>query len=352
MSATLNAESFKSYFGDNTPIVSISGRAHPVQENRLEDILELTGYQIEEGSDYAVKTSDSQPPKISKSTLRRLYHPRYSKATIHSLSIIDETVICYPLLAELLENISINQDDGAILVFVPGYAEIQKTIEELYKKEYFQSSKATILPLHSSLSTAEQTAIFEVSPPGVRKIVVSTNIAETSITIEDVVFVVDTGRVKENRRDEVNETPTLVECWVSKASAKQRRGRAGRVRPGIAYHLYSSHTHDTELMEYQLPEMLRVGIEDLVLQILVLDLGEPTTFLRKALDPPSNLALSNSLRLLEQLGAVDVKWQSNRLPTGNIDEKGELQARSELTALGFHLAAIPVDPVSDIKIYL
>lgn len=66
-----------------------------------------------------------------------------------------------------------------------------------------------------------------------------TDIAETSITIEDVVFVVDSGRVKENRRDEINETPTLVECWVSRASAKQRRGRAGRVRPGIAYHLYS-----------------------------------------------------------------------------------------------------------------
>ena len=65
------------------------------------------------------------------------------------------------------------------------------------------------------------------------------DIAETSITIEDVVFVVDTGRVKENRRDEVNETPTLEECYVSRASAKQRRGRAGRVRPGIAYHLYS-----------------------------------------------------------------------------------------------------------------
>lgn len=65
------------------------------------------------------------------------------------------------------------------------------------------------------------------------------DIAETSITIEDVVYVVDAGRVKENRRDEVNETPTLVECWVSRASAKQRRGRAGRVRPGISYHMYS-----------------------------------------------------------------------------------------------------------------
>lgn len=174
MSATLNAESFKNYFGD-CPIVSIPGRAHPVDENRLEDVLELTGYQIEEGSDYAVKTKDSTPPKISKSALRRMYHPKYSKSTIHSLSIMDETVICYPLLAELLLHISMNQGEGAILVFCPGFQEIQKTIEELYKKEYFQSSAVVIYPLHSSLSTAEQTAIFEVPQPGVRKIVVSTS---------------------------------------------------------------------------------------------------------------------------------------------------------------------------------
>lgn len=117
--------------------------------------------------------------------------------------------------------------------------EITKTIDEMYKKEFFQSSRVVIYPLHSSLTTAEQKVIFEVPPKGVRKIVVSTNIAETSITVEDVVYVVDTGKVKEQRKDPINETPTLVECWVSRASAKQRRGRAGRVRPGIAYHLFS-----------------------------------------------------------------------------------------------------------------
>lgn len=179
----------------------------------------------------------------------------------------------------------------------------------------------------------------------------SLDIAETSITIEDVVFVVDTGRVKENRRDEVNETPTLEECWVSRASAKQRRGRAGRVRPGIAYHLFSSHTHDADLQDYQLPEMLRVGIEDLVLQILILDLGEPTSFLKKAMDPPSNLALSNSLKMLEQLGAVDCHWQLGRnvrfaepKPDGEENAESDLGVSSELTALGFHLATLPVDP--------
>lgn len=282
MSATLNSNAFAKYFS-GCPVVSIPGRAHPVQEFRLEDVLQMTGHHVEEGGDFALPTNDKRPPPISKSSLRKLYYPKYSKETIHSLSIIDEEKINYPLLADLLEHISTTQEEGAILVFMPGtlnhdcflplsflllilccavgMMEITKAIDEMYKKELFQSSKVVIYPLHSSLSTAEQKAIFEIPPEGVRKIVVSTSeyhlrhcrifentasqllanldIAETSITIEDVVYVVDSGKLKENRRDEVNETPTLVECWVSRASAKQRRGRAGRVRPGIAYHLFS-----------------------------------------------------------------------------------------------------------------
>jgi ATP-dependent RNA helicase DHX36 len=177
MSATLNSDAFSAYFG-GCPVVSIPGRAHPVQEHRLEDILELTGHQVKEGSDCAIKTKkkgkDSKEP-ISKATLRKLYHPKYSKETIQSLSIVDESVINYELLAELLEQISLNQDDGAILVFMPGMMEITKAIEEMYKKDYFKSSKVVIYPLHSSLSTAEQIAIFEIPPEGVRKIVVSTS---------------------------------------------------------------------------------------------------------------------------------------------------------------------------------
>lgn len=235
--------------------------------------------------------------------------------------------------------------------------EITKAIDELYKNEFFQSPAVRICPLHSSLSTSEQTAVFEVPDEGIRKIVISTNIAETSITIEDVVYVVDCGRVKENRKDEINETPALVECWVSKASAKQRRGRAGRVRPGIAYHMFSSHTCEHELQDYQLPEMLRVGLEDLVLQILILDLGQPTYFLGRALNPPTEMSMRNSLKLLEELGAVECQWTQEEDDSLKLEEPKELNVTdplatsckdmdvsSELTALGFHLATLPVDP--------
>ena len=183
MSATLNAHAFSSYFG-NCPVVSIPGRTHPVTEYRLEDILMLTGYEVPPGSDYVVKTSTNHPPQFSKSRLRQLYYPKYPSSVIESLAIVDETVINYELLALLLERITMGEDDGAILVFMPGLAEITKAIEELSKKPIFQSCKVVIYPLHSALSTVEQTSVFDIPPVGVRKIVVSTNIAETSITIE------------------------------------------------------------------------------------------------------------------------------------------------------------------------
>ena len=143
----------------------------------------------------------------------------------------------------------------------------------------------------------------------------ATNIAETSITIDDVVFVVDSGRVKENRYDDLNKMPTLMECWASKAATKQRRGRAGRVKPGFCWHLYSSHTHDRILDDYQLPEMLRVGLEDLVLQILVLDLGDPSQFLLKAVDPPTNLSIKNAYNFLNLLELQNVSGMKMKMMT-------------------------------------
>jgi len=356
MSATLNADTFSAYF-TGAPTVSIPGRTFPVKEHRLEDILQMTGYEIKEGSDYAQKKKKVQVgkvPSVSKAVLKQLYGSKYDSKVVNSLAIVDESVINYELIASLLEHIAYTQGEGAILVFLPGLMEITKAIEELKKKELFADpSRAVVYPLHSSLSTAEQTAVFQVPAPGIRKVIFGTNIAETSITVEDVVFVVDAGRVKENRQDEVNQMQTLVECWVSRASAKQRRGRAGRVRPGMSYHLFSSHTFQHEIQEYQLPEMLRVGLEDLVLQVLLLDLGEPSVFLSKAVNPPSALAMTNSLRLLEGLGAVECEWEDDSAQKKEITAMGKsdftgpscvsLKVTSGLTALGFHLATLPVD---------
>ena len=123
--------------------------------------------------------------------------------------------------------------------------------------------------------------------------------------------------------------------------------------------MYSTHTHDNELQDYQLPEMLRVGLEDLVLQVLLLDLGEPSVFLTKAVNPPSALAIKNSLKLLEGLGAVDCEWGDDDTTSRPMTSRPvepttceTLQVGSNLTALGFHLATLPVDPrVGKMMIY-
>lgn len=292
----------------------------------------MTGHIILEESEYAAKKSreDNNSGRMSKTALRRLY-PNYGKNVISSLANVDESITNYELIGDLIEYICNLEEDGAILVFLSGLGEIKSAMEEISKREGL-SDNTVIFPLHSSLSNAEQTAIFQRPPKGKRKIVLSSNIAETSITIDDVVFVIDSGRVKENRYDDLNKMPTLMECWVSKASARQRKGRAGRVKPGYCWHLYSTHTHDNVLDDYQLPEMLRVGLEDLILQILILDLGSPPAFLAKAVNPPTELSVKNALQLLESLGAAEIDWDAD-----SGDETSELVAPASLTALGYHL---------------
>lgn len=155
---------------------------------QLKDVLALTGYEVKEGSNYALKKMRNKSPRFSKSDLKKMYS-KYDSKVISSLAIADESVINYELIAELLEHIARNEEEGAILVFMPGMMEITKAIEELRKKELFQDpSKAVIYPLHSSLSTEEQKAVFQVPSKGIRKVVVATNIAETSITIEGEFF--------------------------------------------------------------------------------------------------------------------------------------------------------------------
>ena len=126
-----------------------------------------------------------------------------------------------------------------------------------------------MLPLHSSLPPEEQRRVFDRPPPGVRKVVLTTNIAETAITVDDVAYVIDTGRMKEKRFDPARRMESLEDVLVSRANAKQRRGRAGRCRPGVAFHLLTSHAHDTIAEDQQAPEVRRVPLERLVLTIKV-----------------------------------------------------------------------------------
>ncbi len=127
--------------------------------------------------------------------------------------------------------------DGAILVFLPGQQDIAK-LSDAFK--VVGSSKLHVLCLHGSMPTSEQREVFRKPPGGKRKVVLSTNVAESSITIDDVVYCLDLGKHKEKTYDPQSHIECLLPTWISKASARQRRGRAGRVRPGECWHFYPS----------------------------------------------------------------------------------------------------------------
>ncbi|XP_072113031.1 ATP-dependent DNA/RNA helicase DHX36 [Mobula birostris] len=213
--------------------------------------------------------------------------------------------------------------DGAILVFLPGWDNISTLNDLLTAQPMFKSDRFVIIPLHSLMPSVNQTEVFKKPPPGVRKIVIATNIAETSITIDDVVHVIDGGKIKETHFDTQNNISTMAAEWVSKANAKQRKGRAGRVQPGSCYHLYDG-LRESLLDDYQLPEIMRTPLEELCLQIKILHLGPIAQFLGKAMQPPSKEAVHLAVTHLKELNALD---------------KNE-----DLTPLGVHLARLPVEP--------
>ena len=184
-----------------------------------------------------------------------------------------------------------------------------------------------VLPLHGALSGAEQAKVFSRAPKGQRKVVVSTNVAETSLTIDDVVFVVDSGRIKETRYDPVNRMSMLVETWVSRNSARQRRGRAGRVQSGFCFKAYTRKRHDNYFDQTQLPEIQRVPLEHLVLQVLSQGLGQPHAFMRKLMEPPEAAAVDAAVTLLQDIDAVVVAGGG----------------KVEISPLGQHIARLPMD---------
>jgi HrpA-like RNA helicase len=139
-------------------------------------------------------------------------------------------------------------------------------------KEYANESKRwIILPLHSTLSIEDQEKVFDIPPAGVRKCILSTNIAETSVTIDGLRFIIDSGKVKEISYDPKYKMQRLQEFWISRASSEQRKGRAGRTGPGHCFRLYSD-TDYNEFNEFTTPEIKRVPLNCLLLQMIAMGL--------------------------------------------------------------------------------
>ncbi|XP_026540784.1 ATP-dependent RNA helicase DHX30 isoform X2 [Notechis scutatus] len=289
MSATGDNQRFSQYFGD-CPVVKVPGFMYPVKEYYLEDIMSMVGRHRH----YEIKQSD------------------------------DECIVDLELIADLVLQIDAHGEPGGILCFLPGWQEIKGVQQRLLEILGSHNSRYLILPVHSNIPMMDQQSIFPRPPPGVRKIVLATNIAETSITINDIVHVVDSGTHKEERYDLKTKVSCLETVWVSKSNVIQRRGRAGRCQSGFAYHLFPRSRLD-RMPTYQVPEILRTPLENLVVQTKIHQPEKTAVeFLSKALDSPDIKAVDEAVILLQEIGVLD--------------------SREALTTLGKRLAQISTDP--------
>uniref|UniRef100_A0AAQ4RFA9 DEAH (Asp-Glu-Ala-His) box polypeptide 34 n=1 Tax=Gasterosteus aculeatus aculeatus TaxID=481459 RepID=A0AAQ4RFA9_GASAC len=213
------------------------------------------------------------------------------------------------------------EERGDLLLFLSGVAEIS-AIQEACQVYATHTRRWIVLPLHSTLSLAQQDKVFDIAPPAVRKCIISTNIAETSVTIDGVRFVVDSGKVKEMSFDPKAKMQRLQEFWISRASSEQRKGRAGRTGPGVCYRLYAESDYDN-FAPYPVPEIHRVALDSLILQMKSMCLGDPLSFV--FIDPPPAASIQTAVTYLKEQGALD--------------------SRGELTSIGSLLAQLPVDVV-------
>ncbi|KAJ9621488.1 hypothetical protein H2203_006974 [Taxawa tesnikishii (nom. ined.)] len=215
---------------------------------------------------------------------------------------------------------------GDILVFLTGQDEIEQaeaSLQETAKKLGSAAKELIICPVYANLPTELQNKIFEETPPNARKVVLATNIAETSLTIDNIVYVIDPGYVKENRYTPATNMESLVAVPISRASANQRAGRAGRTAPGKCFRLYTKWAYYNDLPESTTPEIQRTNLSSVVLLLKSLGINDLLNF--DFLDPPSPDTLIKSLEQLYMLGALN--------------DKGEL------TKIGRQMAEFPTDPM-------
>eukprot|EP00808_Paulinella_micropora_P001910 g61922.t1 len=369
MSATLDIQLFASYFSAtlarpdqparHVPTLEVQGKMYPVQELYLENILGYVNFstcpvpkrKVDASQRQSITSSHREDdPQISRQLLEEAAQANPSAAANLRSPHCEGESVSSSVIAAVISWLCVNdplaqaapggtadQAKGAILVFLPGSGEIRDVQNELSSSlsPWAQqlAGRALVLPLHGQLSLDEQQRVFLPAPAGSRKVVLATNVAESSVTIDDVVYVVNTGKVKEKRYDGDSGVESLYDgdsgvesllpTWCSKANNKQRRGRAGRVREGLCIHLFVS-SRLQHMRDFQLPEMRRVPLESLCLQILQLGIGRCRDVLREALEPPASHAVGAALSNLHGLGAVDE------------DEN--------LTNLGRFLAQLPLEP--------
>ncbi|KAM4710439.1 3'-5' RNA helicase YTHDC2 [Discoglossus pictus] len=288
-------------------------------QSEVVDLLESYSASLEFGNldESTLVQADNSSLSNEDRELLKAYH--------HSF---DDEKVDLDLIMHLLYSICQSYEAGAILIFLPGYDEIVGLRDRILfddKRFADNSHRYQVFMLHSNMQTSDQKKVLKTPPLGIRKVILSTNIAETSITVNDVVFVLDSGKVKEKSFDALNHVTMLKMVWISKASAVQRKGRAGRCRPGMCFRLFSR-LRFQNMLEYQTPELLRMPLHELCLHTkLLAPINCPIAdFLMKAPEPPPALIVRNAVQMLKTIDAMDT-WE-------------------DLTELGYHLADLPVEP--------
>ncbi|KAJ5471112.1 hypothetical protein N7530_008469 [Penicillium desertorum] len=348
MSATLRISDFTenpSLFRDGAPpLVQAEGRQYPVavhfsrrtQRDYVEDAFRKVSRghrKLPAGGMLVFLTGQNEIRQLSK-RLKQAFKPTQREDTTQAKVQLSANEA--PLEAEDLElggtemdNAGHDDYDSDMEITGLDDAEEDEGFELAEGEEAMDSStRVHVLPLYSQLPTKEQMKVFEPPPENSRVIILATNVAETSLTIPGIKYVFDCGRAKEKQFDLFTGVQSFQVGWISKASANQRAGRAGRTGPGHCYRMYSSAVYESEFAEYTDPEILRTPIEGVVLQMKSMGLHNVINFPFPT--PPSRQGLAKAEKLLKNLGA--------------------LTADGQVTPIGRRLSTYPLSPVAALAV--